>query len=155
MAGLDIQAIQDAKDAINEEKTPHSDFMRVAMNGTIFLIAVDAVASVVRPAVVTPVPMAPDHLIGVTNIRGQICCIIDAGKVMKLSEPVQEKNTQTRFLLLRHERVHLVLWVDSIADLYSIPTSDIPADDGGKYRQGLLHIGDEELPILRISALLD
>ena len=103
MAGLDIQAIQDAKDTLSENKVPHSEFMRVVMNGTLFLVAVDTVASVVRPAAVTPVPMAPDHLIGVTNIRGQICCIIDAGKVLRLPKPIQEKTMQTRFLLLRHD----------------------------------------------------
>ncbi len=155
MAGLDIQAIQDAKDALSEDKVPHSNFMRVAMNGTTFLVAVDAVTSVVRPNVVTPVPMAPDHLIGVTNIRGQICCIIDASKVLKLSKPVQEKTMQTRFLLLRHDRVHLGLWVESVADLYSIPTAELPVDLGEKHSQGLISIGDEEISILRVAALLD
>ncbi len=155
MAGLDIQAIQDAKDAINEDKVPHVEFMRVVLNGATFLVAVDAVSNVVRPTVISPVPMAPDHLIGVTNIKGQVFCIIDAGKVLKLSEPVKEKTPQTRFLLLRHDRVHLGLWVESIAELYSIPLSDVPEDSGDKFIEGSIQVKQEKLSILRVSALFD
>ena len=155
MAGIDIQSIQDAKDAINEEKVAHSDFMRVHMNGEVFFVAVDDVASVVRPSIVTPVPMAPDHLIGVTNIRGQISCIIDAGKVLNLKKAVQAKTKQTRFLLLRHERMHLGIWVESVADLLSIPTKDVPEDKGEKHIKGHLNIAGEDIPVLRTNALLD
>ena len=155
MAGLNIQAIQDAKDAINEDKVPHVEYMRVAINGATFLVAVEAVSNVVRPAIITPVPMAPDHLIGVTNIRGQVFCIIDAGKILKLPEAVQEKTPQTRFLLLRHDRVHLGLWVESIAELYSIPLSDVPADSGDKFIEGSIQVKQESLSIMRVSALFD
>ncbi len=155
MAGLDIQAIQDAKDALNEDKVPHSEFMRVSMNGATFVLPVDDVLSVVRPAVITPVPMAPDHLLGVTNVRGQIFCMIDPGKVLKLEQGIKDKTTQTRFILLRHERMHLGIWVDAVADLYSIPTAEVPADSGDKHSKGILNIGSETLHILRVSALLD
>ncbi|MDQ7003629.1 MAG: chemotaxis protein CheW [Ghiorsea sp.] len=155
MAGLNIQAIQDAKDAINVDKVPHAEYMRVVMNGAVFLVAVDAVSSVARPSVVTPVPMAPDHLIGVANVKGQIFCIIDAGKVLNLAAPLQEKTSQTRFLLLRHDSVHLGLWVESIAELYSVPLSDIPVDSGGKFMMGYIKIKQEELSILRVNALFD
>ena len=155
MAGLDIQAIQDAKDALNEDKVPHSEFMRVSMNGATFALPVDDVLSVVRPAVITPVPMAPDHLLGVTNVRGQIFCMIDPGKVLKLEQGIKDKTTQTRFILLRHERMHLGIWVDAVADLYSIPTAEAPVDSGDKHTKGVLNIGSETLQILRVSALLD
>lgn len=155
MAGLDIQAVQDAKDALNEDKVPHTEFMRVSMNGATFVLPVDSVSSVVRPAAITPVPMAPDHLLGVTNVRGQIFCIIDPGKVLKLPQEIQDKTTLTRFVLLRHDRMHLGIWVDAVTNLYSIPTSDVPVDSGDKHTVGELHIGDETLKILRVSALLD
>jgi len=155
VAGLDIQAIQDAKDAINEDKAPHAEYMRVAMNGAVFLVAVEAVSNVVRPTIITPVPMAPDHLIGVANIRGQVFCIIDAGKILKLPEAVQEKTPQTRFLLLRHDRVHLGLWVESIAELYSVPLAAVPSDSGDKFIEGSIQVKQELLPIMRVSALFD
>ncbi len=155
MAGLDIQAIQDAKDALHEDKVPHSEFMRVSMNGAIFALPVEDVSSVVRPTLITPVPMAPDHLLGVANVRGQIFCIIDPGKVLRLEQGIQDKTTQTRFVLLRHERMHLGIWVDAVADLYSIPTAEVPEDSGEKHTMGTLNIGHEALQILRVKALLD
>ena len=155
MAGLDIQAIQDAKDAINEEKIAHAEYMRVHINGSVFLVPVNDVSSVVRPSVITPVPMAPDHLIGVCNVRGQIFCIINAGKLLQLDENIEEKTRQTRFLLLRHDRVHMGVWVESVAELYSIPESEVPQDTGDKFTIGSLKVRDAEHPILRVSVLFD
>ncbi|PCI00055.1 MAG: hypothetical protein COB79_06245 [Zetaproteobacteria bacterium] len=155
MAGIDIQAIQDAKDAINEDKVPHAEYMRVVVNGATFLVTVDAVSSVVRPSVITPVPMAPDHLIGVANVKGQVFCIIDAGKILKIAAPIQEKTPQTRFLLLRHDRVHLGLWVESIAELYSVPLLGVPVDSGDKFTMGSIKIKQEKLSIMRVNALFD
>jgi chemotaxis signal transduction protein len=99
--------------------------------------------------------MAPDHLIGVTNVRGQIFCIINPGKVLKLPQGVQDKTTQTRFILLRHDRMHLGVWVDAVTELYSVPTVDVPEDSGDKHTIGVLNVGNEALQILRVSALLD
>jgi len=155
MAELDIQAIQDAKDAINEEKIPHTEYMHVAMNGKTFLVPVSAVSHVVRPVPLTPVPMAPDHLIGLGNVRGQIFCVINPGKILKISEGVGEKTKDTRYLLLRHDRVHLGLWVDAVTDLHSIPTADVPVDTGDKFEQGRLGTSKGDLPILRVSSLFD
>ncbi len=155
MAELNLQAIQDAKDAINENKIAHTEYMRVVMNGEVSLVPVSAVLSVVRPVALTPVPMAPDHLIGLANIRGQIFCIINPGKVLKLSGKLKEKSSDTRFLLLRHERIHLGIWVESVSDLHSIPTSEEPADSGGKYEQGNLTTAYGDLPVLRVSVLFD
>jgi len=155
VAGIDIQAIQDAKDAINENKIPHSEFMRVAMNGETFLIPVGLVLSVVRPSVVTPVPMAPDHLVGVANVKGQVFCIVDAGRILKLAEPIKVKTAHTRFVLLRHDRVHLGVWVESVSELYSVPTTDVPTDSGEKYKTGVLTIKNEKMAILRVSTLFD
>ena len=155
MAELDLQAIQDAKDAINEEKIPHTEYMHVMMAGETFLVPVSAVTHVVRPVPLTPVPMAPDHLIGLGNVRGQIFCIINPGQILKLSEGVGEKTKRTRYLLLRHDRVHLGLWVDAVTDLHSIPTTDVPTDTGEKFEQGRLDTSKGNLPILRVSSLFD
>ena len=152
---VDIQAIQDAKDALNEEKVPHAEFMHVSMNGEVFLVSVDSVLSVVRPSVLTPVPMAPDHLIGVANVRGQVFCIVNPGKLLKLKEDIKEKTKHTRFLLLRHDRVHLGIWVDAVANLYSVPKTDVPADSGEKFASGRLTFAGKELPILRVNVLFD
>ena len=152
---VDIQAIQDAKDALNEEKAPHAEFMRVAMHGEAFLVSVDAVLSVVRPSVITPVPMAPDHLIGVANVRGQVFCIVNPGKLLKLSDEIKEKTKDTRFLLLRHDRVHMGIWVDAITELHSVPKTEVPADSGDKFIRGHLTFGADKLPILRVNVLFD
>ncbi|MDQ6983503.1 MAG: hypothetical protein Q9M44_02175, partial [Ghiorsea sp.] len=88
-------------------------------------------------------------------VKGQVFCIIDAGKILKIAAPIQEKTPQTRFLLLRHDRVHLGLWVESILELYSVPLLGVPVDSGDKFTMGSIKIKQEKLSIMRVNALFD
>ena len=102
------------------------ELMRVSMNGETFLMPVDEVAEILRPVKMTPVPMAPDHMLGVANIHGQVVCIVDPGKVLHLKKQRSEQTEATRFLLLRHPRMHLGIWVDEVSNLYRVSKSSLP-----------------------------
>jgi len=118
-------------------------------------VPVTSVLSVIRPLLLTPVPMAPDHLVGVTNARGQIYCIIDPGKTLRLPHKMQAETSASRFLLLRHARVHLGIWVEEVLDLLRILPSDIEEAKEKTYIQGVLQTKHGALPILRVEALFE
>ncbi len=155
MKSLNLDALQAAKDAADEAQTPWVEYMRVAMNGEMFLLAVSNVLSVIRPLQLTPVPMAPDHLLGVANARGQIFCIIDPGKALRLPKPRQEETANTRFILLRHPRVHLGIWVDEVLDLVRVLPNEVEANTQNDYTSGTLKTKHGVLPILRVEALFE
>lgn len=157
MAEHNIQSMQNAKDAINDAEADITEYMRVVMNGETFLVPVNSVLSVLRPVALTPVPMAPDHLMGVANIRGQVFCIIDPGKTLRLPQKRKEKTSASRLMLLRHARVHLGIWVEEVLDLYRVKTLEIGAGDSASrvYELGHVETPHGLLPVLRVEALFD
>jgi len=149
------QEIEDAAAAAAGEDVAVVDYMRIMMNGEMFLIPVKSVLSIIRPTLLSPVPMAPDHLMGVANIRGQIFCIVDPGKALGLKHARKVQDRESRFLLLRHKRVHLGIWVESIFDLHRVRETDIPADTGHEYQIGYVSTKYGDLPVLRVQVLFD
>jgi len=155
MAEYKIEDIQSAKDAINEGETSFTEYMRVIMNSETFLVPVDAVLSVLRPVPLTPVPMAPDHLMGVANIKGQVFCMIDPGKTLRLQHKRKEKTGSSRFLLLRHARVHLGIWVEEVLDLHRVKTPEGSEKAGHSYEVASVETPFGVFPVLRVEALFD
>ena len=51
--------------------------------------------------------------------------------------------------------MHLGLWVESIAELYSVPLLGVPVDSGDKFTMGSIKIKQEKLSIMRVNALFD
>ena len=155
MAELNLDQLQAAKDATADEHSELVEYMRVVLNSEMFLVPVASVLSVIRPQLLTPVPMAPDHLLGVTNARGQIFCIIDPGKTLRLPHKLQAETNASRFLLLRHPRVHLGIWVEEVLDLLRILPSDIEEAKEKTHIQGVLQTKYGALPVLRVEALFE
>jgi len=134
-----------------------TELMKVSMNGEEFLIPVQDVSEILRPVSVTPVPMAPDHMLGVANIHGQVVCIIDPGRALHLKEPRNPQGEETRYLILRHPRMHLGIWVDAVTELFRVSSSVIPeteADMHGHIR-GEMDIDDRSFRLLNTSALFE
>jgi len=126
------------------------ELMKVTMNGETFLVPVHDVAEILRPLELTPVPMAPDHLLGVTNIRGQIVCIVDPGKVLHLESERGALTDDSRFLILRHPRMHLGIWVDETSVLYRVNKSLVPEvqKDSHTHHRGDMEIDGETFQVL-------
>lgn len=133
------------------------ELMHIRMNGEEFLVPVRDVAEIIRPLRVTKVPMAPDHLLGVANVRGQIVCIVDPGKVLHLKGARQAKTDTTRFLILRHARMHLGVWVDEVSSLYRVNMNALPEHDEGQkgHIRGEMEVEGRTLPLLKITALFN
>ncbi len=131
------------------------ELMKIIMNGEVYLIPVQDVAEILRPLKLTPVPMAPDHLLGVANIHGQIVCIIDPGKVLHLKRERGALTASTRFLILRHPKMHLGIWVDETSVLYRVSKNSVPEieKDNHTHLRGEMEIDGEMFQLLNSQAL--
>ncbi len=65
----------------------------------------------------TKVPQAPDYVIGILNLRGQIVTIIDLGKKIGLGET--EINQDSRNIIVNDSSGHVGLLVRQISDVVS------------------------------------
>ncbi|MDQ6965542.1 MAG: chemotaxis protein CheW, partial [Mariprofundaceae bacterium] len=101
------------------------DLLQLHMGGRDFLLAAKDVAEVVRPMPLTPVPMAPDHLLGVGNVHGQIVCVVEPGRMMSLPLPAAGDSDATRFVMLRHARMRVALRVDGVPAIHRMQETEL------------------------------
>jgi len=144
----------------NSDHTPdlsnsYVEVMLVRLGNEIIIIPVTDVSKVVHQQTLTPVPMAPDHLLGVCNIQGQVICVIDPCQVMSLPYSNKKTNNDVQFIVLRHPKMHLALRSEEVLSLESIPEDafiQAAQNPQGFFFQHL-SIQDKDYRVLRTTAL--
>lgn len=86
-------------------------------------LAIERVQSIIRFEASTPVPRAPDIVMGVINLRGQVIPVVDL-TLRFLQESFQPSPT-SRIIVAEGEVGVLGLAVDSASEVVSIPLASI------------------------------
>ncbi len=111
---------------------------------------------------VTRIPQAPDHVLGVLNLRGSIVPIIDLRRRFGVGQADFTPLTVIIVLLvdLPSGRREFGLVVDGVSDVVDITSGDMkpPPDIGGRvdgdFLQGLATVGDAMVILLDVDALI-
>ncbi|GMR00206.1 MAG: hypothetical protein BMS9Abin18_1044 [Zetaproteobacteria bacterium] len=132
------------------------DVLQIRMGGKDFLLSAADVSEIVRPILLTPVPMAPDHLMGVGNIHGQIVCVIDPGEILDLPEPPATEGEDTRFVCLRHARMRVAIRVDAVPAIHRLRKDALPhaSAAGATHVLGRMTVEGVDYDVLSAVALL-
>ena len=123
---------------------PAQELLMIRMGESPYLIRLHDVVEIVRPVALTAVPMAPDHLLGLANIHGKIVCIIDPCRILLLETSLRPLSTRTRYVVLRHPRMHVGIWVDGVASISRVLVSDLPSQ--GEAGEDVATLGPVALP---------
>jgi purine-binding chemotaxis protein CheW len=106
----------------------------------------------------TRVPQAPEYVLGILNLRGEIVTIIDLGK--KLGLKSTELNHKTRNIIVNSNGEHIGLMVEQISDVVQAEWEKVeppPANIGnvqGKYFTGVFKTEDRLIGILDVEKVL-
>ncbi len=106
----------------------------------------------------TRVPQAPDYVLGILNLRGEIITIVDLGK--KLGLKSTELNHKTRNIIVNSNGEHIGLMVEQISDVIQVEWEKVeppPANIGevqGKYFTGVFKTEDRLIGILDVEKVL-
>ena len=107
----------------------------------------------------TRVPQAPEYVLGILNLRGEIVTIIDLGK--KLGLKSTELNHKTRNIIVNSNGEHIGLMVEQISDVIQVEWEKVeppPANIGdvqGKYFTGVFKTADRLIGILDVEKVLE
>lgn len=138
------------------EEGEQEELMQIHIGGESFLVRVKEIGEILRPRPLTPVPMAPDHMLGVANVHGQVVCVIEPGKVMRLEKGLKPDSESTRYLVLRHPRMHVAIRVDEVSKLFRIRSDLLPEVDAAEgFVRGELEIEQHSYRLLHVAALFD
>ena len=107
----------------------------------------------------TTVPQAPDYVMGILNLRGQIVTIIDLGKKLNLGGT--EMNEMSRNIIVNSKDEYIGLLVSRISDVVEADLDKVeppPANIGGvqgKFFKGVFKTKDRLIGILDVEKVLE
>ncbi|EGM78181.1 MAG: chemotaxis protein CheW [Gammaproteobacteria bacterium] len=121
-------------------------------------INVMQVQEVLRYTDIAPVPGAPDYVMGIINLRGNVVTVIDTRARFGL--PPSEVTDNSRIVIIESERQVIGIMVDSVAEVVYLKQSEIDTapnvgtDESAKFIQGVSNREGELLILVDLNKLL-
>ena len=121
-------------------------------------INVMQVQEVLRVSEIAPVPGAPDYVLGIINLRGNVVTVIDTRQRFGL--PSKELDDAARIVIVESNDQVVGILVDSVAEVVDLRVSEIESapnvgtEDNSKFIQGVASQQDELLIIIDLNKLL-
>jgi purine-binding chemotaxis protein CheW len=118
----------------------------------IYSVEVKKVREILRINNISPVPGAPDYIVGITNIRGNVISVIDGRKRMNLA--AGDYTDLSRMIVMESEDDIVAVVVDKVVDIIDLPESLIDSSPrlnkagGSEYINGVIAQPDELIIII-------
>lgn len=134
-------------------------YMEFSLNSEDYAIPLLMVREVISIPETTPIPKAPQHFIGIMNLRGQVISIVDLRKKLKIQP--RENNKDEAVIIVDFKGVNVGIVVDSINKVLEFSENDIqsmPELEGeinGNYIQGVFKKPEGLTVLLDLARCLD
>ncbi|MDD1792433.1 chemotaxis protein CheW [Enterovibrio makurazakiensis] len=149
------QVAEVQKDNVNDEVLQWVTFQ---LEEETYGINVMQVREVLRYSEIAPVPGAPDYVLGIINLRGNVVTVIDTRSRFGLMQGDVSDNT--RVIVIEAESQVIGIMVDSVAEVVYLKTSEIDTtpsvgtDESAKFIQGVSNRNGSLLILVDLNKLL-
>ena len=140
----------------NEEEVMYTCFY---LGDTLCGLDIGLVQEIYDDLNITFVPLAPEYILGVMNLRGEIITVIDQRCKIGLGNSTMDNSS--RILIVRLNNDFIGLLVDRIADVVTTTTNKVVKPPSnvkglqGAYFKGVIHTESNELlALLDLDTLL-
>lgn len=136
-----------------------SQWVTFRLGDEIYGIDVLKVQEVLRITEISPVPGAPDYVLGIINLRGNVVTVIDGRNRFNL--PQKESDDASRIIVVDAFDKIVGLLVDNVSEVAYVPDSQIElapnvgADDSNKFVSGVFNRDGELLIMVDLAKLID
>lgn len=137
---------------------PILQWVTFLMEDETYGINVMQVQEVLRVSEIAPVPGAPDYVLGIINLRGNVVTVIDTRKRFGL--PEHEIDDASRIVIIEVDSQVVGLLVDSVAEVVYLRASEIGVapevgnDESSRYIQGVVTRDKDILILIDVNKLL-
>ena len=137
----------------------HRQCVTFRLDDEIYGINVMLVQEVLRVTDIAPVPGAPEYVIGIINLRGNVVTVIDTRMRFGLSS--REMDDATRIVIIETEKQTVGMVVDSVSEVVDIYSNEIESapnvgnDETARYIEGVVSRGDNLLILVDLNKLLN
>lgn len=121
-------------------------------------INVMQVQEVLRYNEIAPVPGAPEYVLGIINLRGNVVTVIDTRSRFGL--PAAEVTDNTRIVIIESEKQVIGILVDSVAEVVYLRSDEIDTapnvgtEESAKFIQGVSNRDGQLLILVDLNKLL-
>ena len=137
--------------AVEEVHDPLTQWVTFFLENEKYGVPVSQVMEVLRFTEITPVPGAPESVMGIINLRGNVVTVLDTRN--KFGLPPRETDDSTRIVVINIEEDVIGILVDNVSDVMWLRASEMESapnttgEDNARYIQGVAS-RDGELLIL-------
>ncbi len=96
-------------------------FLTFTSDNLVFGVSTDYVIEIITNYMIRPLPIVPDYIRGVINLRGQIIPVMDMR--LRLRKPFLEYTSSTCIIILEIDSIRIGIVVDSVLQVQNINTS--------------------------------
>ncbi len=121
-------------------------------------INVMMVQEVLRYSEIAPVPGAPDYVLGIINLRGNVVTVIDTRQRFGLD--ASDISDSTRIMIIEADHQVVGIMVDSVAEVVYLKQSEIETapnvgnEESAKFIQGVCNKNNELLILVELNKLM-
>lgn len=108
---------------IIEDPVTTERFLTFVSDGLIIGVSTDYVTEIITNHAITMIPLVPDYVKGIINLRGQIIPIIDIR--LRMGKPSIDYTSKTCIIVLNIDDTHLGIIVDAVQQVIDIDKSKI------------------------------
>lgn len=125
--------------------------------GETYGINVTQVKEVIRLTEISPVPGAPDYVLGIINLRGVVVSVIDTRRRFGLAP--RESTDDSRIVMIEMDGHIIGVLVDSVSEVVDLPKAEIDAApnagnaDASRYIQGVTTLDGKLLILVDLNRL--
>ena len=140
------------------DNDPVLQWVTFKLDGETYGINVMAVQEVLRYTEIAPVPGAPEYVMGIINLRGNVVTVIDTRHRFGLSSVEESENT--RIVIIEADQHVIGIMVDAVAEVVYLNQSEIDNapnvgnDETSKFIQGVCNKNDELLILIDLNNML-
>lgn len=131
---------------INESAERYLTFVS---DGLTFGVSTEHVIEIITNYMIRPLPMVPDYVRGIINLRGQIITILDIR--LRMGKPFVEYTPSTCIIILEINSTVIGIVVDSVSQVLDIDLSEaspIPIENRQELTNYMLSLEDGTVVLL-------
>ena len=144
--------------ASTEPRSRSGQYLIVQLQGEAFGLDITDVREIIAYMLPTQIPMMPDFVVGVINLRGQVIPVIDVRARFRMEARQYDDRTCVIVVNINDNSIGLV--VDMVNEVLNIPEQNVSAPprvgqgDSSRYLKGMGKVGDEVKILLDVQRLL-
>ncbi|NQZ77382.1 MAG: purine-binding chemotaxis protein CheW [Ekhidna sp.] len=154
----DEEKISESQDA--EQIEDRNQFCIFRAGKEEYAVPINLVKEVVPIPEIAPLPQMPNHILGMSNVRGNIFGIIDLGVFFRSSDDFE--NEGKYLLVIDHEVYQMGIMIPDVPDtmmvaesmIEQLSTSTIKTQTGQKYLKGIIKKDQRMIILFDILGLI-